>query len=337
MRSTIRAGRATAAAALIALAGPAAASAAITQQVQDDGGTFVPITAGLSISNMAPKVTISAPPEDAAKYYTYAVTGPNGAAVAIDNACLKLQYGAIARTVNFVGDGAYTMTTKLFSDADCTTAAAGGGAGSFTVNAGAAITTPSVPLLTRDPGSFATKTYALPTGVSPNGTQEILYRLEGAFDPVTGISGATADDVAYKVNDLAQVSFRQPGRYTFTTRARAGDPSGYTPWTQPQFVDVKAPFDLSTNGWTDSIGPSYRATFTFREQAVAGKIRMRVRRLPHGVYRTIGRPTARAGVVTKRFTLRRSGRYQMRLEFPGSALVAPGVITIGFRITHHLL
>jgi hypothetical protein len=337
LRSTSPARLAAAITGVLALAVPTAAGAAVTQQVHDNGGNFVPITPGLTIGNMQPRVTISAPPDDAAKYYTYAVTGPNGAAVAVDNACLKLQYGPIARFVNYVGNGAYTMTTSLFSDADCKTPVDGGATGAFTIAAGAAVATPPTPLLTRDPGSYATKTYAFPTSVSPNGSQQILYRLYGVPDPLTGISGATIDDTAYSSNGQTQVSFRAPGRYTFVTRARAGSPEAYSPWTAPQFVDVKAPFDLSTIRWTDSRGPSYRVRLQFRETAVNGPVRLRVRRTSGGRYRTVGRPKVHGGVVTKRFTLGRSGRYQLRVEYAGSALVAPGSFTIGFRITRRFI
>lgn len=332
-----RAARVAAAAGTAALALPGAAGAAVTQQVHDDGATFVPITPGLTISNMAPKVTISAPAADASKYYTYTVVGPTGAAVAVDNACLKLQYGPVARTVNFVGNGTYTMTTALFSDSACKTPVDGGATGSFTIAAGAILGLPPAPLLTRDAGSFSTKTYTFPAAVSPNGSQDILFRAYGVFDPITGISGATPSDVAYASAGQTQVSFRTPGRYTFTTRAKGGYPAATTPWTAPQYVDVKAPFDLESNTWLDSRGPSYRARFTFREKAVDGPVRIRVRRVPGGRYRTVGRPTIRNGVVTKRFTLPRSGRYQLRLEYGGSALVAPGTIRIGFRITRRYI
>lgn len=321
----------------LALAVPASAGAAVTQQVHDDGGNFVPITPGLAISNMSPRVTISAAPADADKYYTYAVVGPNGAAVAIDSSCSKLQYGALSRLVNFVGVGQYTMTTYLYSDSACKTPTSGGVSGTFTINAGATIATPTTPVLTRDPGSYVTKSYLLPAAVSPNGTQQILYRNLGVFDPVTGISGATIDDTAYKVNGQAQVSFRTPGRYTFVTRAYAGSPQAFTPWSAPQYVDAKAPFDLDSIRWIDSRGPSYRVRLKFRESAVNGQVRIRVRRTSGGRYRTVGRPKARGGTVSKRFTLGRSGRYQLRVEFGGSSLIAPGHFTLGFRITRRYI
>lgn len=316
---------------------PATASAAVTQQVHDDGGTFVAMAPGLTISNMEPRVTVSAPPEDGEKYYQYSVVGPNGAAVATDSACLKLKFGAIARIVNFVGNGTYTMTTSLFSDSSCSTPVAGGASGSFVINAGAVVQTPTTTLLTRDAGSFSTKSYAFPAAVSPNGRQQILYRKEGVFDPVTGISGATITDSLFASSGQTTVSFREPGRYLFTTRAGAGSPQAFTAWSAPQYVNVKAPFDLSTSRWLDARGPSYRVRLQFREARFNGRVKLRVRKTSGGRYKTIGTVKARNGVITKRFTLRRSGRYQLRVETTGSSLVAPGRFTLGFRITRRII
>lgn len=326
--------RAALAAGVLTLAVPAAASATVTQQVQNDGSVYTNITPGLAITNVEPRVTIVAASEDLPKYYKYTVVGPNGAPVAVDNACLKLQFGPIARLVQYVGNGTYTMTTTLYSDNACATPTTGGATGQFTINAAAAIQTPTTPLLTRDPGSFARKTYSFPTGVTVNARQEILYKNFGVFDPTVGISGATPTDSLFSLNGAAQVTFPAPGRYTFTTRAKGGSTPAYTPWTAPQFVDVKGPFDLDSTRYIDNRGPSYRIRLKFREN-VNGKVRLRLRK--SGKYRTIGTVTAKNGVLTKRFTARSSGRYQLRAEFQGSALVAPGTITLGFRVTRRFI
>ena len=312
-----------------ALAWPAGTMANTTVSVTGDDGVAQELT-GQTIKNMAPQLAFGS---DAGQSFSAIILGPDGqnAAQAISCSAAPLN-----RPVTYRGNGAYTVFVSAFGTGNCT-GAAGTRTLMFSINAGVSLSPdPNTPLLTRQPGEFATVTHRFPfTGNPGADTYDVLYSGNPAIAADGGLVGPSDNATVDAATSTVPLRFSEPGRYTIIARARMiGSGSAATPWTAPLRIRVYAPFDFSSSSFPDARGPSYRLSVRLREQTARGSVRISVARNWTGraVYRTLGSVRIRNGGFTKRFTLSRTGKYRIRYRFEGSATTAAGTVTEKVRI-----
>jgi len=311
---------------LAALVAPASAQAITVSVTGDDG---VPqALSGQTIRNMSPQVAFGLQaPEQA---YAFNVVGPTGQ-VAVSSTCSS---STTPRTVTYSGNGVYTLNVTSFSGIGCTGALRTGSL-TFAIGAGVAIASdPNTPLLTRQPGEFATIEHRLPITGNPGAdTYDVLYSGNPALAPDGGLIGPSQNAYVDAATATVPIRFSDPGTYTVVARARVFG-GGATPWTAPLKLRVFAPFDFSTSSFPDSRGPSYRLRVRLREEDTRGRVRISVAKRWSGRarYRTLGTVRIRNGSFTKRFTLSDPGTYRIRYRFQGSATTAPGTVVEKVRI-----
>jgi hypothetical protein len=313
-----------------ALAWPASAMAGTAVSVTGDDGVPQALT-GQSIKNMAPQLAFA---PDAGQSFSAIILGPDGQNAA--QAVLPCSAAALNRPVTYRGNGVYTVRVSAFLTGDCT-GAAGTSDLTFSIGAGVSLSPdPNTPLLTRQPGEFATVTHRFPfTGNPGADTYDVLYSGNPAIAADGGLVGPSDNATVDAATSTVPLRFSEPGRYTIIARARMiGSGGAATPWTTPLRIRVYAPFDFSSSSFPDSRGPSYRLSVRLREETARGRVRISVARNWTGraVYRTIGTVRIRNGGFTKRFTLSRTGKYRIRYRFEGSATTAPGTVTEKVRI-----
>jgi hypothetical protein len=313
-----------------ALAAPASAQAITVSVTGDDG---VPqALSGQTIRNMSPQVAfgLQATPAPAEQSYAFNVVGPTGQ-VAVSSACSS---STTPRTVTYAGNGVYTLNVTSFSSFACTGALRTGSL-TFAIGAGVAIASdPNRPLLTRQPGEFATIEHRLPITGNPGAdTYDVLYSGNPALAPDGSLVGPSQNAYVDAATATVPIRFTEPGTYTVIARARVFG-AGATPWTAPLTLRVYAPFDFSSSSFPDSRGPSYRLRVRLREEDTRGSVRIYVAKRWTGKakYRVLGTVRIRSGVFTKRFTLRNPGTYRIRYRFKGSATTAPGTVVEKVRI-----
>jgi hypothetical protein len=309
-----------------ALALPAGAQA-ITVSVTGDDGVGQALT-GQTIRNMSPQVAFGL--QAGEQSYAFNVVGPNGV-VAASSSCSTPT--SSPRTVSYLGNGVYTLNVTSFSNI-CTTPVYTG-ALTFAIGAGVAIATdPNTPLLTRQPGEFATIEHRLPVTGNPGAdTYDVLYSGNPALAPDGGLVGPAENAYVDAATATVPIRFSEPGTYTVVARARVFG-GGATPWTAPLTLRVFAPFDFSTSSFPDSRGPSYRLRVHLRQENTRGRVRISVAKRWSGSakYRTLGTVRIRGGSFTKRFTLSSPGTYRIRYRFQGSSTTAPGTVVEKVRI-----
>ena len=212
---------------------------------------------------------------------------------------------------------------------------AGNGPLTFAIGAGVAIASdPNTPLLTRQPGEFATIEHRLPVTGNPGAdTYDVLYSGNPALAPDGGLVGPSQNAYVDAATATVPIRFSEPGRYSVVARARVYGGAA-TPWTAPLALRVYAPFDFSTSSFPDSRGPSYRLRVRLREEDTRGRVRISVAKRWSGnaKYRTLGTVRIRGGSFTKRFTLSSPGTYRIRYRFQGSSTTAPGTVVEKVRI-----
>jgi hypothetical protein len=231
--------------------------------------------------------------------------------------------------MNYQGNGTYTISVTTYTGTSCT------GAGTtrtypVTINAGVALTPPGGVLLTRQPNSFTPLEYSVPIAVNPGAlTHEIRYAKGGVIGPDGAISGPSATESIDPVSGAIKLSLTEPGTYVMVARAQAFS-NAFTPWSAPISFRAVAPFDFVGNPtFPDSRGPSYKVRVQMREKSARGKVRISLaRKWRGGKFRSIGKARIkRNGVFSKRFTVRRFGKYRIQYRFKGSATTAPGKVT----------
>ena len=305
---------ALAAVALGVFAVPASASAATLSITGDDG---VPqALSGQTIRNMSPQLAVGIN-GTTERSYTVQVIGPNGVSAA-SATCLS---SPTPRTVNYQGNGVYTVYVAIYTTLLCTDTPTTGSL-TFAIGAGVAIASdPNTPLLTRQPGEFATIEHRLPVTGNP------------ALAPDGGLVGPSQNAYVDAATATVPIRFSEPGRYSVVARARVYGGAA-TPWTAPLALRVYAPFDFSTSNFPDSRGPSYRLRVRLREEDTRGRVRISVAKRWSGnaKYRTLGTVRIRGGSFTKRFTLSSPGTYRIRYRFQGSSTTAPGTVVEKVRI-----
>jgi hypothetical protein len=307
------------------LAVPASAQALTIAVTGDDG---VPVALnGQTIRNMSPQLIFT---PSAGERYTYNLLGPSGQ-IASTATCSSL---TSPRPVSYQGNGVYTLNVAIYNTSSCATPAASGSL-QFAIGAGVAIASdPNTPLLTRDPGEFATLEHRFPITGNPGAdTYDVNYSANPALAPDGNLVGPSRQAFVDAATATIPIRFSEPGRYSIVARARVYG-GGATPWTAPLSVRVYAPFDFSSSTFPDSRGPSYRLRVKLRERSARGRVRIYVARRWTGKarYKRIGTVRIRRGGFTKRFTLRHAGTYRIRYRFEGSSTTAPGTVVEKVRV-----
>jgi hypothetical protein len=314
-----------------ALAGPAAAPAA-TVAVTGDDGAPVPLAGAVTVRTMTPQVLVTFEPED--QRYEVVVEGPDGRVAGGGAGCRPRSAWAPV-PVAYAGNGVYTVRVRVSGDPDDSACTSAGTpvVGTFTVAAWASVGLPASPLLTRRAFKRKPLRHPVQVDVNPGATAvELRYARELPPSP-DGSLGADAETVPVDPGSgRALVGFERPGTYTFVARAVLGrTPS---PWSPPATVRVLSPFDFNGEPpFSDARGPRYRIAGVLRETTASGRIAVAIRRGGAGRWRRLGAVRIRpGGRFAVRFTLRGSGRYQLRYRFAGSPTTAPGEVRQGFRI-----
>jgi hypothetical protein len=322
--------------ALLALAGASAAQAATVTVTGDDGNPLALAQgAPASIRNMSPTVGLGFPSKEAR--FSATVSGPDNVAVASPLTCFLDDN--FTRIVDFRGNGNYTITVTNYAKADtgCKTPTSTESY-VFAVNSSVALTPPPGPFLIRAANTFTTNTLALPVTLNPGaGTYEVQYALGGVVGPDGAISGPSQSGFVNSTTGTIDLSFRTPGAYTVVARAKNGV---YTsPWSAPVTIKAIVPFDLDFNPtFPDSRGPRYQIKGTVRDKTLRGRITLALARgTKGGKYKSIGRTSITSkSTFTKRFTVRRTGTYRLRIHYAGSSL-APATTIVGkIKITRRL-
>jgi hypothetical protein len=328
---------ATVAASTLALV-PASAHA-IGVTLSNDAGADAPWVGDRGVqTNMNPTMKIGFEPGEEGSY-SAVVAGPDGVAVTNPINCYSIN---TSRPLDYRGNGTYRLTINKYPKADrsCTGAPSSSATASYTVNAAVTLSGPATPVLMRAPNSFITQPIALPFSGKPVGAlgYEVRYALNGAVGPDGAIAGPSTETVRDDATGAVQFRPPAPGRYVFVARGKGfSTASGqfFTPWTPPVTVVAMAPFDIGRPIALDSRGPSYKLRFRINEASTTGRVNIAIARgKKGGKYKSYGsvKISSKATFI-KRFTLRRSGHYRMRLKYKGNGTTAGGTIVHRFRIT----
>jgi hypothetical protein len=325
----------------VAVAGafPGTAGAVVLTVTGDDGAA-VPITPGLNIRNMDPDVGIGLTAGENVRY-TATFVGPDGIAAASSVSCLG---GGTSRSLDYRGNGVYTVTVQTYgsSDFNCQTPVGAPTTAAFSIGAGTAVTAPAGRVLIREANSFSRTPVVLPVALNPGAlSHEVRFAANGVVGPDGAISGPSDSTSVDRTTGTAQLSLSDPGRYVVVARAQGFSSSTgqfFTPWSPPVVVNAVAPFDIASSRTLDSRGPSYRISVKLREESARGRVFLSYRRGSRGRFRSLGSARLSSkGSFRKRFTIRRTGTYQMRFRFRGSTTVAAGTVVQRFRVSRRVV
>jgi hypothetical protein len=315
------------AAALMAAA-PAGAYA-VTGTITGDDGNPVALTAGapLTLRNMSIRAVGMVGPAEAGSFKTTVLDPAGVSAGSSLDFCWNTQYSNEARhTVNFRGNGTYTLFFTLYTDRDCKKIKSQPTL-QWTVAASVGIGQPPSPLLTRQQNSFSTNQHQFDFAGNPGASSyEIKFARGGIVQPDGSISSPALQTTTVS-SQTGKVSFfsSEPGDYVMVARAKGGDYG--TPWSPPIRFRMIAPFDFSSRTFPDRRGPTFRVRGVLRQTNAGGRVTIAAARGSKGKrFRTLGRARVnRSGVFSLRFRLR-DGRYRLRYSYRGSTTVARGTI-----------
>jgi hypothetical protein len=332
MRIRTRAATALCAAMAAALTAPAIAPAATVTVTGDDGAPIVlNPAAATGIRNMNPDLAVALGGTERA--YAFSVAGP----VAAASPPRSCSTSSVPSGMDYQGNGTYTISVTTYTNTTCT-AGANPVAYQVAINAGVALTGPSGPVLTRQPNSFTTIQYRVPVALNPGAlTHDLRVAAGGVLAPDGSISGPSKEVFADTTTGTAGVRFDTPGTYLMVGRAVGFTGAAgqfFSPWSAPITIRALAPFDLKIGSpsFPDDRGPRYKMRVELQEKSARGKVKIKLARGNSGKYRSIGKARLRGGVLTKRFTLHRTGVYRVKFVYKGSATTAPGTITQKIRI-----
>jgi hypothetical protein len=323
-----------AASVVVAVAGVAPATAgAVAVTVTGDDGRPIALGGPVNIRNMSPTVAV----DPQGEFYGYTVTGPNGAQVAVQDSCAA---AGDTRTVDYVGNGAYTVNLTRYSTNFCTGPVATSSV-SFAITASVALGQPTSPVLTRKAGSVIPNTIQLPIDLNPGAlTHEVFAERNVVLNPDGSLPGAPTQLFPDSATKTVGVRLdKGPGTYLVVARAKgfAGlNANAFTAWSPPASVRAFAPFDTQKFTWSDTRGPSYRFTAVIRATGATGTVSIGIRRGTKGKFKSHGKVKIRKHRFSKRIRLPRTGKYQLRLGYKGNSTVAPGSEVRSFRITRRI-
>ncbi len=344
MTSYRRSRRALFAASVAIVAGaiaPAGASA-VTVTVTGDDGNPIGLGGTINIRNMSPQVAPAA--IATGDVYSLSVVGPNGAAVAVPATCYEASDTPPSpRTVDYVGNGVYTVVLTQYATADrfCSSAPIRQTSLPFSITASVAIAPPAAPALTRKPGSFVTTTVPLAIDLNPGALTHEVYSERNAQPLPDGSLPGTPDSLfADATTRTVGVPLNHgPGNYLVVARAKgfAGltTPNAFTAFSAPVTIRAFGPFDLKSFRWTDSRGPSYAFHATIMETSATGKVNVAIGRGKKGKYKSFGTAKIRKHAFSKRFRLS-TGKWRIRFKYKGNSTVAGGFEVRTFQITRHV-
>jgi hypothetical protein len=330
---------ATIAAAAIA---PAAAGA-VTVQVTGDDGNPIALGGTINIRNMSPQISPTG--FVTGDIYSISAVGPNGGQVAVPATCYKAtDTPPSPRTVDYVGNGVYTVTLTKYaaSDTFCSGAPTSQTALPFSITASVAITPPPAPTLTRSPGSFSTNTVPLAIDLNPGAlTHEVFVERNVQPNPDGSLPGTPDSLFADTATRTVGVPLNKgPGNYVVVARAKGfsglSTPNVFTAFSAPVAIRAFGPFDLKSFRWTDSVGRSYRFHATIMETSTTGKVSIAIGRGKKGKYKSYGTVTIRKHAFSKRFSLG-VGKWRIRFKYKGNATVAGGFEIRTFEITRRVV
>jgi hypothetical protein len=316
---------------------PGTASAAVGLSVTGDDGNPIALGGPINMRNMNPQLVISS---TAADHFNLSVTGPNGAKVASDLSCFS-DYNTNQKYVDYVGNGAYTVTLTTFTNSTCTTGASARSL-PFTITASTALGQPQSAVLTRKAQSTIPNTVNLPIDLNPGAlSTEAFVARNVTPNPDGSLPGAPKQLFPDPTTKTVAVRLDQgPGFYVVAAHAKSYtgglNPQTFAPWAAPVAIRAYAPFDTQRFTWTDTRGPSYRFSATIRATGATGRVTVGIRRGSKGKFRSYGRVKIRKHRISKRVRLPRTGTYQMRLGYKGNSTVAGGSELRSFRITRRI-
>lgn len=320
---------------LLALALPAAATAAVTVEL-DDGSGFRP-AAGLTTPSMVPDLRFS--PATDADRFAVRVTGPDGKDAAEPVACATLTAN---RTAHYRGNGPVTVTVTPYAtdDRECGSPTGPSEVTTYTVATTVTLTAPARAVLFRAPGSRSAVPVEVPLASDPFAlTNEVRFARGGRPGADGGLPASSSEGGYDPSAKAASLLLPGPGTYTVVARAlgvrTAAGEQFSSPWSAPVTVKALAPFDIEVPKLLDARGPSYALGLRAGERSTRGKVRVSYARgLSGGRFRSLG--TAKLGkgaAATKRFRLARPGTYRLRVSYAGGGLTAAGTSTVPFTIT----
>ncbi len=245
--------------------------------------------------------------------------------------------------LDYVGNGAYTVTVTTFPRTP--TASAGPATQSlpFTITASTAITPPAIPQLTRQPGTTIVNTVTLPIDLNPGAlSTDAFVERNVPPNPDGSLPGAPVQIFPDTTTKTVQVRLDQgPGIYYVAAHAKGYtgtmNPQSFGPWATPAQIRAFAPFDLQKFSWTDSRGPSYRFSAVIRATGATGRVNIAIGRGSKGKYRSLGTAKIRKHRFSKRFRLRKLGKYRIRFKYKGNTTVAGGFEIHKFEITRRVV
>lgn len=345
----MRAATVVAAAVVAGAVAPAGAGAVeVSVKGDDAAGTpiAVPLGAGPTIRNLNTEVSFAFTPAEANLWVTGEILDPaNQADGDLATIPCRRVSSLAPRPAPYHGNGAYKVNLRLYAANDksnCTGSPQSSHNVQYTVNAFTALGPVPGTLLTRKPGDPIPIQYEIPVQINP-GASWAAHEVHYALNAQPGPNGPTTPGkVVYpdEATQRARVRFQQPGQYLFMARVRALG-GVYAPWSQPVSTKVVAPFDLKSRflTWTDNRGPSYRVKVRVVEPGARGKVTFRLARgKKRGRYRRIGTARiSRRGTISKRFKVRRTGHYRLRISYKGNDLVAGGHVTFRVRFKRRII
>jgi hypothetical protein len=318
---------------------PTAAGAAVSVAVTGDDGNPIGLGGTLNIRNMNPQLAITAATTD---FWSVSVTGPNGAKVASDLGSPCFSGNFSPALVDYVGNGAYTVTLQTYTSSACATVATTQ-ALPFTITASTAITPPTGAALTRPPGSTIPNTVTLPIDLNPGALSTDAFVERNVAPNADGSLPGTPEQV-FPDTTARTIAIRLdkgPGFYVIAAHAKGFpgqlNPQAFAPWATPVAIRAFAPFDLQKFTWTDSRGPSYRFSAVVRATGATGRVNLAIGRGSKGKYRSLGTVKIRKHRFSKRFRLTHLGTYRIRFKYKGNATVAGGFEVHKFQITRRVV
>jgi len=333
---------AAAAALGLLIAGPAVANAAVTASVLGDTGSPVPLAPGgapVQIANMSTSLSIAVDTSDA-KSWNYTVTDANGVAAATPGSCNITRYSGTNsnRYVDYHGNLGYTLTVNLFADDNCL-APKGSQTFAWTVAAGVSFNPPAGPLPMRSANSYSTNTQNFVLNGAPGAEgYDIQYALNGTVNADGSLGGNVQTGYRDPTTGVVGLLLNHPGKWLVVARAHTS--TGATAWTPPMAVQIYEPFDMTSGIFLDGTGPSYNFKGTlFDATLFKSKVTVAIAKGKHGKkFKTVGKAKVTSkGTFQRRFTLRGTGYFRMRISFSGNALVKRGSVTRTFHVTRTLV
>jgi hypothetical protein len=309
--------------------------------VTSDAGSPVALNpaAPTALRNADITVTVNKEATESTSSYSILTKDPTGA-IAGDASNYCWTINGANDYPKYRGNGTYTVIVQ-FHSGDCSTPIAKTIQEQYTIGAGVAMSAPPSALLTRAPNTSVLNRYDLPIALNPGmGNYEVRYASGAVIAPDGSISGPSSTAFVDTSRGTVSASFERPGTYTFVARGSADD--YFTPWSTPMQLRTVSPFDFAAvNGLTfpDRRGPSYKLRAQLRERSATGRVYISYARgSKSGAYRSLGYSRiSKAGTISRRFRLRKTGTYRLRFRFKGSTTTAAGDIRTKIRITRRVV